>query len=404
MTSARTFTARELEERGVLLVQDGNHGNDRPRSDEFVDRGTAFIRAADMKDGRIDFTGSGNINPAAVERIRKGHGLPGDVLLSHKGTIGKVAVAPADSPRFVCSPQTTFWRSLDPATLSQHYLRYVLQSSEFVSQLNAAKNQTDMAPYVSLTQQRAFRITLPPLPEQQAIAEVLGALDDKIAANTRLAATATEALEIEAELRWFRRPGPTAPLTNFVDVAPQTPKPSSDEPTYVDMRALPERGMTIGSWTTRAPKGGARFANGDTLVARITPCLENRKTGYVDFLDDGEVAVGSTEFIVLRPQPGVAGPIGYFLAVGSEFRSFAIQHMVGSSGRQRVAAADVAQFEIPEPDHDWLAEFNSRATSTFDHLRSMAAENRTLAATRDALLPQLMSGKIRVRDIEGVAE
>lgn len=251
---------------------------------------------------------------------------------------------------------------------------------------------------------KRFAYSTPPLPEQQAIAEVLGALDDKIAANTRLAATATEALEIEAELRWFRRPGPTAPLTNFVDVAPQTPKPSSDEPTYVDMRALPERGMTIGSWTTRAPKGGARFANGDTLVARITPCLENRKTGYVDFLDDGEVAVGSTEFIVLRPQPGVAGPIGYFLAVGSEFRSFAIQHMVGSSGRQRVAAADVAQFEIPEPDHDWLAEFNSRATSTFDHLRSMAAENRTLAATRDALLPQLMSGKIRVRDIEGVAE
>ena len=83
--------------------------------------------------------------------------------------------------------------------------------------------------------------------------------------------------------------------------------------------------------------GGTKFSNGDTIMARITPCLENGKTAFVDILKDGEVGFGSTEYIVMRAKEGVSDPqFVYYLATSPFFRNIAIKSMVGSSGRQRV--------------------------------------------------------------------
>lgn len=186
MANWASFVVSDLEARGILRVEDGNHGEYRPRSDEFVPKGTAFIRAADLVDNRIDFEHSSKISPTALTRIRKGVGAPGDVLLSHKGTVGRVAIAPLDSPPFVCSPQTTFWRTLDLQRVDRRFLRYFLESPDFREQLESRKNETDMAPYVSLTEQRKLRLSLPGLGEQRSIASILGDLDDKIESNRRL--------------------------------------------------------------------------------------------------------------------------------------------------------------------------------------------------------------------------
>jgi hypothetical protein len=121
-------------------------------------------------------------------------------ILSHKGTVGRIAVAPTDAPDFVCSPQTTFWRSLEPGVLDQLFLRYVMKSIGFTRQLDVLKGQTDMAPYVSLSDQRSMTIDLPGIGIQQAIGEALGTLDDKIAANERICATADDL----ARLMWLR--------------------------------------------------------------------------------------------------------------------------------------------------------------------------------------------------------
>ena len=83
--------------------------------------------------------------------------------------------------------------------------------------------------------------------------------------------------------------------------------------------------------------GGSKFRNGDTIMARITPCLENGKTAFVDILGKDEVAFGSTEFIVMRAREGLSDPqFIYYLATSPWFRNIAIKSMVGSSGRQRV--------------------------------------------------------------------
>ena len=82
---------------------------------------------------------------------------------------------------------------------------------------------------------------------------------------------------------------------------------------------------------------GTKFRNGDTLLARITPCLENGKTAYVDILNGDEVAFGSTEYIILRKREGISDKeYIYYLSISPEFRDKAIKSMNGSSGRQRV--------------------------------------------------------------------
>ena len=96
--------------------------------------------------------------------------------------------------------------------------------------------------------------------------------------------------------------------------------------------------------------GGAKFCNGDTIMARITPCLENGKTAFVDVLADGEVAFGSTEFIVMRARPGVSDPqFVYYLATSPVFRNVAIKSMVGSSGRQRVQQGVLDELNLLVP-------------------------------------------------------
>lgn len=96
--------------------------------------------------------------------------------------------------------------------------------------------------------------------------------------------------------------------------------------------------------------GGTKFRNGDTIMARITPCLENGKTAQVSILNDGEIGFGSTEYIVFRAKEGIADKnYLYYLVCSPEIREPAIKSMVGSSGRQRVQTDVVKNIEIDVP-------------------------------------------------------
>lgn len=192
----------ELEALGWLLVEDGNHGEYRPRPNEFGSGATAFIRATDMDGGRVLFESAEHINDTALSRIRKGIGRGGDVLFSHKGTVGKLASVSLDAPPFVCSPQTTFWRSLDEDRIDRRYLYYYMASPAFTEQWRSRKGETDMADYVSLTAQRELFVALPPIDEQRAIARILGALDDKIELNRQMNRT-LEAMAQSLFKSWF---------------------------------------------------------------------------------------------------------------------------------------------------------------------------------------------------------
>jgi type I restriction enzyme S subunit len=195
------------------------------------------------------------------------------------------------------------------------------------------------------------------------------------------------------------------PLPEIMHINPTRSLPKGTLAPYLDMANMPTQGPSPDICVMREMGSGMKFRNGDTLVARITPCLENGKTAFVDFLANGEVGWGSTEYIVLRPKGTIPPLFAYLLARTEEFRMFSIQQMTGSSGRQRVPAASLEKYSIVTSDIDspLFLNFGNIVSPMFDRIRASMLQSRTLEAFRDALLPNLISGELPVPDAERIA-
>lgn len=140
---------------------------------------------------------------------------------------------------------------------------------------------------------------------------------------------------------------------DFVDFNPRLSIRKGSLATKVAMDKLKPYTKKIPEVEIAEFSGGSKFCNGDTIMARITPCLENGKTAFVDGLKDGEVAFGSTEFIVMRAKEGISDPqFVYYLATSPFFRNVAIKSMVGSSGRQRVQQGVLNDLVLTVPQID----------------------------------------------------
>lgn len=124
--------------------------------------------------------------------------------------------------------------------------------------------------------------------------------------------------------------------------------------------------------------GGTKFRNGDTIMARITPCLENGKTAKVSILDDGEIGFGSTEYIVFRAKEGVDEDFIYYLVCSPLVSEPAIKSMVGSSGRQRVQMDVVQNLEIMVPDYEEQKRISVILKSLDDKIAANTEVNKNL--------------------------
>ena len=131
--------------------------------------------------------------------------------------------------------------------------------------------------------------------------------------------------------------------------------------------------------------GGTKFRNGDTIMTRITPCLENGKTAKVSILEDGEVGFGSTEYIVFRAKDGVDEDFIYYLVCSPLVREPAIKSMVGSSGRQRVQTDVVQNLEIMVPDYEEQKRISGLLQSLDDKIAANTEVNKNLHAQTQAL-------------------
>ncbi|WP_162641406.1 restriction endonuclease subunit S [Streptosporangium sp. 'caverna'] len=334
---------------------------------------------------------------------------PGDLLFARRSLTaegaGKCTIVTSVS-------RNTTWESsiirarLDARRASPEFYYYLFRSPVGRKLIGSIVEQVAVAGIRS-SDLSNLCVPCPPLHEQRATTMLLGALDDKIEVNERIAAIYEQLLQLQFDelgVAGELDPANTIMASELIEFNPKVSKPSTGEAVYVDMAALSTNRAGIQTWARRKPKSGTRFSNGDTLLARITPCLENGKTGFVDFMAEGEVGVGSTEFIVMRSRPGIPSELSYFLARNERFRAHAIRNMVGSSGRQRVSATDVADFLVNRPKAEALTDFGAAVSKAFAHMKSLENESRTLAALRDTLLPQLMSGRIHVRDAEQVVE
>ena len=142
----------------------------------------------------------------------------------------------------------------------------------------------------------------------------------------------------------------------------------------------------VAGYNTRLHSSGAKFQNGDVLLARITPCLENGKTAFVNFLNSSEAGSGSTEFIVMRAINGVAdNRYVYYLATSADFRDYAIKSMVGTSGRQRVQIDALADYELDLPDIATQKKIADTLSAFDDKIELNRQMNKTLEEMGRAL-------------------
>ena len=291
-------------------------------------------------------------------------------------------------------------------------------------------------PLLNQTILSSIPVVVPDPKEQRAIAHVLGTLDDKIGLNRRM----NETLETMARAlfkSWFVDFDPVRAklvgggtglpqelaalfpselvdseagdipegwtvkaLEDIMEINPPRRLRKAQTAPYLDMANMPTKVHAPTVWIERPFGSGVRFVNGDTLLARITPCLENGKTAYVDFLEADQVGWGSTEYIVLRPKSPLPSEFGYFLARSSGFREFAIQCMTGSSGRQRVPVQALSQYRVAVPPESVAENFGRLVRPLVRRASDAVRETRVLSALRDTLLPKLISGEVRVNHVE----
>ncbi|MFJ5104893.1 restriction endonuclease subunit S [Streptomyces sp. NPDC088554] len=372
--------------------------------ENYIKSGIPVVRGGNLSGGIFlddDFV---YISPEKADDLKSANVEPGDLIFTHRGTIGQVSMIPRNPrySRYVIGSSQVKCR-LDESLSIPEFYYYWFQSHQGQRSILAHVSTVGVPGIATpLTSIRGLKVPCPSRGEQQAIVEVLGALDDKIAANRRIIVTVEDLLQSRfAQCGLDREVVSSADsvmVEELIEFNPKVPKPHVSEAVYVDMAALPTVSARVTRWGVRSPSGGARFVNGDTVMARITPCLENGKTAFVDFMKSGEIGFGSTEFIVMRSRAGIPEHFSYLLARSPRFRAHAIASMTGSSGRQRCQVDRVVRFLMNRPKLELLEELRTQCDSSFRMMKSLDAESDSLAELRDTLLPLLISGKLRVKD------
>ncbi len=430
-------TAHETRRFGALFSDPPRNGLTRPKAvrgfgTKMVNMGELFAHA------RLDNLPMDRVplSPSEAERFLLEQG---DLLFARQSLVlegaGKCSLFLGDDEPVTFESHVTRVR-LDQRIASPSYYFYYLQSHHGRSAIRAIVEQGAGASGIRGRDLIKLDVLWRPLSEQRAIAHILGTLDDKIELNQRMNATLGAMARavfrswfvdfdpvrakmegrdtglsqdiadlfpdrlVDSEVGEIPEGWPVVSLPELMEVNPPRSLRKGESAPYLDMANMPTSGHAPDRVLRRPFGSGMRFANGDTLVARITPCLENGKTAYVDFLQDNEIGWGSTEYIVMKPRHPLPSEFAYLLARTARFREFAVQNMGGTSGRQRVPASALSGFAIPSPPPRLGAEFGRVARLLLGRARAAVDECRLLANCRDALLPKLVSGEMRLGNVE----
>ncbi|MGE3578214.1 MAG: restriction endonuclease subunit S [Vicinamibacterales bacterium] len=434
MCEWRCYDVSALLADGKLVIGDGY----RAKNSELSRSGLPFARAGNINSG-FQFGDADCFPIRDIVKVGNKVSQPGDVVFTSKGTVGRFALVSDTTPRFVYSPQLCFWRSCDQGLIDSRFLYYWMYGSEFFVQFKGVAGQTDMAEYVSLTDQRRMSITLPPEPEQRAIAHILGTLDGKIELNRRMSET-LEAMARALFKSWF------------VDFDPVRAKAEGRDPGLPTALADLFPDSFEDSELGEIPKGWRVGTIGS--IADVIDCLHSRKPerresglpllqlsnirddGLVDMRDvyliDGanyqkwvsrmEASPGDCLITNVGRVGAVAQmPTGQKAALGrnmtgirckptSPFPTFLIECLLSGAMKDEMAlntdtgtildalnVRSIPRLRFSRPSApNVLESFERLVRPLRAQMESNLVASQTLAALRDTLLPKLISGELRV--------
>lgn len=389
MAEAMTFTFRTLVDDGVLEIGDGY----RAKLDELGGDGPLFLRAGALTDRGFVWDELDSFRDSTA--ITSKRGRAGDVVITTKGnSVGRVGRVPSAHPDFVYSPHLSYWRSRDETRISAAYLYYWSRSGDFSAQLGQLAFGTDMAPYLSLRDQLRLRIELPAISRQTAVAELLSAIDDQIAANERVVAKSDEL----AATLWQKsissgRLIPLSALAEFVNGRAFTKGASGTGRVVV---RIAELNSGIGSSTVYndiqvsdehvVRPGDLLFAwSGSLTVARWYrhEAIVNQHIFKV---------IPRSGFPIWLVNQALRSKLAEFKAIASDKAT-----TMGHIQRRHLDESVV----IPHPNE--VERVDCLMDGLWRSSLSAEIENEALARTREELLPLLMSGKVRVKEAEVIA-
>ena len=287
--------------------------------------------------------------------------------------------------------------NIKPIVLKEFlYYSFILIRRELSNQANGSVFQNLKTEIV-----KNFEINVPPISIQKRIVSILERIEDKIDINNGI----NDNLEQQAQAAFNNIIANTTSdkTVQLAEIAWLNPKRSISKGTIarsIEMAHLPTTGSFPSGWEMKEYNGGMKFQNGDTLMARITPCLENGKVAFINFLEGDEIAFGSTEYITMTPKRQFAPEVLYFLVRNAEFIDFAVKNMNGSSGRQRVSADTIGTYELPDITLEELHILETIAREALTKIKYNSLENMILAEMRDTLLPKLMSGELKINETD----
>ena len=388
MEEWKTYTASDF----CIKVTDGTHDSPKPK-----DSGHYLITSKHLKDNCIDFSLAYRISEEDYQKIiKRSNVVQHDILFSMIGTIGNIVRITAPIVDFAVKNMAIF--KMGGNELKSKWLYYWLQSpsaKEYIASRLAGSTQA----YLTLDSIRQYPISSPSEVEMKRIVDILQSIDDKIEINNRINHNLEQQAQIVFDRIFNSDLTNNCLLSSIVDINPKRTLRKNEVARCIDMTYLNTAGSFPSGWEFKPYSGGMKFINGDTLMARITPCLENGKVAYINFLDKEETAFGSTEYIVFHAKEGYPNEMFYFLTRNKAFIEFATKNMNGSSGRQRVSGETIGNYIIPVLSEDDIHELKTVCVSTMKEILKNNLESRVLSEMRNTILPKLMSGELKINDL-----
>lgn len=388
-------------------IYDGPHA-----TPPLSDTGAIFLGISNFNNGRLDFSDIRYISEDDLPKWTK-RVIPqkNDIVFSYEATLNLYAIIPEGFRG--CLGRRMALLRVDETKADYKFLYYYFYSDAWRATVNENIVLGATVDRIPLIKFPDFPVELPPLETQHRIADILSVYDELIENNQKqikLLEEATQRLYKE----WFvdlHFPGHEN--TKIVDGVPEgwnwckledaiqfDPKVTLTKERmkqFVPMSALSTASMMLdeSQFTETSSNSGSKFQNGDTLLARITPCLENGKTAYVSGLKSDEGAVGSTEYIVMRAKT-INSYMVYLLARTDDFRQSAINSMSGSDGRQRVKSDKLKMLDYLHPTSELVEKFENVEEPIFEKIYRLSEQMQQAKQARDLLLPKLMRGEVEV--------